>query len=152
MVANWSFGTDYRIWAFRGDNQQQIWTDTMPADYMYHGTAFADIDNDGYPDIFLSGQGYFIGPSQSPTTLLHNQGPDINGVVSFVDIAGAAGVPCGETALSAAFGDINNDGYVDLFITAEGGRVKKKYTLKTNKTHDSKAAGRSIWCFVYGSS
>ncbi|MGI9307902.1 MAG: CRTAC1 family protein [Gammaproteobacteria bacterium] len=79
------------------------------------GIVVGDIDNDGYPDIFMSGTGFFAGPEQSVTVLLHNQGDG-----TFVDIAATANVPGAETALSAAMGDINNDGYVDLFVTAEG--------------------------------
>ncbi len=74
-----------------------------------------DIDNDGYPDIFLSGSGYLLGPKQSPTRLYHN-----NGNNTFTDITKKANMLGAETALSAAFADINNDGYIDLFITAPG--------------------------------
>jgi len=74
-----------------------------------------DIDNDGCADIFMSGTGFFVLSTQSPTVLLHNQ---CDG--TFVDISATANVPGAETALSAAFGDINNDGFVDLFVTAQG--------------------------------
>ena len=67
----------------------------------------------------MSGSGFFVGPSQSATVLLHNQGPDVNGVVTFENIAETANVPGAETALSAAFGDINNDGFVDLLFLAD---------------------------------
>jgi len=53
VVANWSFGTDHRIFCFRGDNRALIWSDTLPSDVMYHGAAFGDIDNDGYYELTI---------------------------------------------------------------------------------------------------
>lgn len=79
------------------------------------GVVAGDIDNDGYPDVFMSGEGNFVGPIQSTTRLFHN-----NGDGTFTDITATANVPGGATALSAAMADINNDGYLDLFVTAEG--------------------------------
>lgn len=53
VVANWSFGTNHKVWAVRGDNQQILWMDTLPDDHMYHGAAFADLDQDGKPELTL---------------------------------------------------------------------------------------------------
>jgi hypothetical protein len=79
------------------------------------GVVVGDIDNDGCPDIFMSGTGFFAGSTQSQTVLLHNQ---CDG--TFVYISATANVPGAETALSAAMADIDNDGDLDLFVTAEG--------------------------------
>ncbi len=79
------------------------------------GIVAGDIDNDGYPDLFLAGSGGFAGPLQGPTVMLHNRGDG-----TFADITATAGVPGVETALGAAMADINNDGYLDLFVAGPG--------------------------------
>jgi hypothetical protein len=79
------------------------------------GVAVGDIDNDGYPDLFLTYYG-------KPNVLLHNV-PDGKGGRRFEDITVKAGL--GENpdskkhpnySTSAAFLDYNNDGRLDLFV------------------------------------
>ena len=79
------------------------------------GVVAGDIDNDGFPDLFLTGEGRLVGPVQTPTRMYHNNG---NG--TFDDITATAGLPGADTALSAAMGDINNDGFLDIFIASPG--------------------------------
>ena len=79
------------------------------------GVVAGDIDNDGYPDLYVGGTGFVGGPAQSPAVMLHNQGDG-----TFVDISETANVPGPETLWGVAMGDINNDGYVDLFVTGPG--------------------------------
>lgn len=80
------------------------------------GVITGDINNDGCADIFLTGEGGVMrGVEQSPTKLYLNK---CNG--TFSDITDDAGVPGPETAWSAAFGDINNDSFLDLFVTTPG--------------------------------
>jgi len=69
------------------------------------GAATGDIDNDGFREIFITTwDGY-------PNIILKN-----NGDGTFTDIATAAGIT--DTALSIAptFGDVNNDGFTDIYV------------------------------------
>ena len=67
------------------------------------------------PICFVSGEGFLIGPQQTPAKLYHNNG---NG--TFTDITFLSGVVGAGSALSAAMGDINNDGFLDIFVTSPG--------------------------------
>ncbi|MEW6746717.1 MAG: FG-GAP-like repeat-containing protein [Planctomycetota bacterium] len=51
VVAQWA--GDCRIYALRGTNGATLWFSDQPADYMYHGGSFADIDEDGRPEIAI---------------------------------------------------------------------------------------------------
>ncbi len=69
------------------------------------GVAVGDFDNDGYPDIYVTGYGRAI--------LYHNNG---NG--TFTDVTTKAGVADeGQWSTSAGWFDFDKDGYLDLVVT-----------------------------------
>ena len=80
----------------------------------FTGALAGDIDNDGCTDLFLTGAGGFIGAGL-PSRLYRN---DCDG--TFTDITAGSGIDAGHLATMAAFGDIDNDGFVDLYIASPG--------------------------------
>jgi hypothetical protein len=69
-----------------------------------YGVAIGDYDNDGWEDVYITG---FHG-----SALYHN-----NHDGTFTDVTAKAGVAnANEWGTSAAFGDYDNDGYLDLFV------------------------------------
>jgi hypothetical protein len=67
------------------------------------GAAVGDYDNDGHPDVLLTGFGH--------STLFHN-----NGDGTFSDITKTAGIEDPGWSSSAAFIDYDRDGKLDLFV------------------------------------
>jgi cytochrome c peroxidase len=68
------------------------------------GCVAVDFNRDGHMDLYVSADG--------PDALLWNQGDG-----TFIEGAAAAGLGAPEWTASAAAGDLNNDGWPDLFVT-----------------------------------
>ncbi len=51
VVAQWAGNN--RVYALRGNNGSTLWYSDLPNDDMYHGGSFADIDEDGKPEIAI---------------------------------------------------------------------------------------------------
>jgi hypothetical protein len=83
------------------------------------GVAIFDYDNDGLPDIFFV-QGDRLTPGRAPLTpyLYHNLGS-----LHFEDVTEKAGIGHLGWGQGVCAGDIDNDGYVDLFVTQWGHNV-----------------------------
>ncbi|HEY4899594.1 MAG TPA: CRTAC1 family protein [Terriglobales bacterium] len=85
------------------------------------GLAVADFDNDGMPDLYVTGYGGNV--------LYHNLGN-----CKFEDVTDRAGVAGGGFSTGAAWGDYDRDGNVDLFVSryihtdvATLGEIKTNY-------------------------
>ncbi len=72
-------------------------------EYYSHGVVAADYNNDGFPDLLITGYGGL--------KLYRNQGDG-----SFEEVASIAGLNDKLWSTSAAWGDFNNDGNLDLYI------------------------------------
>ncbi|MCB1032347.1 MAG: VCBS repeat-containing protein [Acidobacteria bacterium] len=74
------------------------------------GTAWADYDQDGDPDLFVAND-------FGRNALLRNEGPDAGGTVRFTDVSAEAGALDFGFGMSASWGDPDNDGDLDLYVS-----------------------------------
>ena len=83
------------------------------------GVCVTDFDGDGWQDIyFVNGRDLYNRGISARNALYHN-----NGDGTFTDVTDHAGVPGTGYGLGCVWGDYDNDGFPDLFITQYGRNV-----------------------------
>ena len=98
VVAQWQ--GDCRIYALRGNDGSLLWFSDAPEDWMYHGGSFADIDEDGRPEIA-------IGCYDGDVYVLNAEDGSLLWEYSNFFYCG------GPTSIA----DLNNDGHLEIVFT-----------------------------------
>lgn len=76
--------------------------------------AWGDVDNDGWLDLFIGNESVPAEPHASE--LFRNLGADGDGA-RFVDVAKTAGVEVRGFVKGVTWGDVDNDGWIDLYVS-----------------------------------
>ncbi len=92
--------------------------------YMPMGANFGDIDNDGFPDIFL-GTGTPSYVTEKPSVLLHNQSGK-----RFVDVTTSSGTGEWHRGHAVAFADLDNRGDEDIIFEVGGATPGDSHALR----------------------
>ena len=100
--------------------------------------AWADYDNDGYLDLFVGHESQNGDPH--PSQLFHN-----NHDGTFTDIAAETGLQELGFVKGVAWGDFNNDGRPDLYVSVKGGRNK---LFRNDGAASEAAESSSRWKFT----
>jgi hypothetical protein len=109
---------------FGGDRSTQL-----PED-MGSGAAWGDYDNDGRPDLFLVN---FSAAPSATNRLYRNEGGG-----RFRDVSAASGLEEAMKGLGTAWGDFDDDGFLDLVVTGFG--VLKLYRNQRDGTFEDVSA------------
>ena len=80
------------------------------------GVALIDYDNDGLLDVFIVGSANSDTPSPETAHRLYRN----RGGLRFDDVSSEAGLPSAGWGQGVCAGDVDRDGYVDLFVTQWG--------------------------------
>ncbi len=152
VVATWNFSYKDSIFAFNGSTKQKMWAYPVH-DHVYHGTAVADIDLDGKPELVLGsyndtlyclngengsikwkykGTGYVGGPAvigdldlNGVCDIVFPNGSDVTALTSSGVLKWKYTIPnLGQCFRGAALADINNDYKLDVvFGTSKGSLI-----------------------------
>ena len=106
---------------FRNNGDGTFTDVTRQAGLAHWGPSFtatwADYNNDGYVDLFVANNLGGLFDRKSPNLLFRN-----NGDGTFTEVAAQAGLVTPWPTIGAAWGDYDNDGYPDLFVSNGLGR------------------------------
>ena len=93
--------------------------------YTGAGIAAGDINNDGLADIFFSG-------NQVTSRLYLNKG-----ALVFEDISGSSGIINSSWATGAVMADVNQDGWLDIYVCVSGSAKDRKSLLYINNHNNT---------------
>ncbi len=121
LVSSWGLTDPLHLLRNRGDGRFEDISKEAGLEGLTGGLNLlhADYDNDGDNDVLVLRGAWFEKDGQHPNSLLRNTGDG-----HFEDVTEAAGLLSFHPTQTAAWGDYDNDGWLDLFIGNETGPVQ----------------------------
>jgi hypothetical protein len=116
-------GTYIKLYKNMGDNTFKDVTDVsdLAVSRVINSGIWGDYDNDGCPDLYLSSASNSNERNGNPDMLFHNTCKG-----AFVDVTKSAGLQNAFHATGAAWGDYDNDGFLDLYAANYGADIAAK--------------------------